>query len=485
MDSISKESVFSNLIWRFAERSGAQIVQFVVSIVLARILMPDDYGTVALILVFAKVFQVFVDSGLGNALIQKKDADDLDFSSVFYFNVVWCLVLYVVVFLTAPYISVFYNNSEMTGLIRVLCLTIVVSGLKNVQQAYVSRHMLFRKFFYATLSGTICSAFVGIAIAKIGGGAWALVAQKLTNLVIDTLVLWIFVRWRPKKMFSLERLKVLISYGWKLLVAALLDTIYNNMRSLIIGKVYTQAELAYYNQGKQFPEIIVTNINSSIDSVLLPVLSKKQDDKTKVRDMTRRSIKTSVYIMAPIMIGLVSASDSLIKFLLTEKWIFCVPFLCVFCISYLFYPIHTANLNAIKAMGRSDLFLKLEIIKKTTGIILLLISLKYGVLAIAISLLINTFISQIVNSWPNRKLLNYGYLDQIKDILPSIMLAIVMGVCIYPIKYLNIPLILILSFQVLTGSILYFIGSKLLRIDSFEYLFNIVRPYILGGKKNG
>ena len=475
-NEISSKKVFMNLIWRFAERSGAQIVQFVVSIILARILMPSDYGTVALVLVFAQLFQVFVDSGLGNALIQKKDADDLDFSSVFYFNVVWCFILYFLLFLAAPYIAQFYHNNSLCNIIRVLCITIIISGFKNVQQAYISRNMQFKKFFFATLTGTVCSAVVGILVAKLGLGPWAIVAQKLTNLAIDTIALWFVVDWRPKLIFSLERLKVLLSFGWKLLVAAILDTLYNNLRTLIIGRLYSEDDLAFYNQGKQFPDIIVTNINASIDSVLLPALSRSQEDRQRVKEMTRRSIKTSVYIMAPLMLGIAFSAKTIVTVILTDKWLPCVPILRIFCIAYIFFPIHTANLNAIKALGRSDVFLKLEIIKKIVGVVILLISMRFGIIWIAISLLISDFLWQIINAWPNKKLINYSYMEQIQDIVPIIIIATIMGIVIVPLQFLKIHPIIILLLQVLLGIVVYLLESVIFKIDSYSYLLSIVKP---------
>ena len=276
---MENSKVLTNFIWRFAERSGAQLVTFIVSIVLARLLMPEDYGTIALVTVFTTIMQVFVDSGLGTALIQKKDADDLDFSSVFYFNFVVCIILYSAMFFTASFIAAFYKMPELTPVVRVISLTIVISGVKGVQQSYVSRNMLFKRFFFATLGGTIFSAFLGIAMAYAGFGVWAIVAQQLSNTAIDTLILWITVKWRPKLMFSWKRLKSLLGFGWKMLCSALLETVYNNLRSLLIGKVYSSADLAYYNEGNKFPNLIVTNINTSIDSVLLPAMSKEQDDK--------------------------------------------------------------------------------------------------------------------------------------------------------------------------------------------------------------
>lgn len=474
-----KNKVLSNLLWRFAERCGAQLVQFVVSVVLARILLPEEFGTVAMVLVIANIFQVFVDSGLANALIQKKDADDLDFSSVFFFNIVWCIFLYSIIFVCSPMIAEFYNDSSLITIIRVLCLTVVISGVKNVQQAYVSRTLQFRMFFFSTLAGTVASAIAGITLAILGYGVWALVWQKLINLFIDTIVLWITVKWRPKRLFSFTRLKVLLSYGWKLLISALIDTIYNNLWQLVIGKVYTESDLAYYNQGKQIPNLIVSNINTSIDSVLLPAMSKEQYNKNRVREMTRRSIKTSIYIMAPLMMGLVSVAPSLVQIVLTDKWLECVPFLRIFCITYMFYPIHTANLNAIKALGRSDLFLKLELSKKLIGICLLLITVHYGIMAMAYSLLISSFTSQIINSWPNRKLLNYSYIDQLKDIMPSILLAIVMGIGVNLMELIPLQVIVKICLQVIVGVIFYLLGSIFTHNDSFMYLSEIIKPIVI------
>lgn len=471
----TKQKVFSNLIWRFAERWGAQLVSFIVSIVLARILVPEVYGTIALIAVFITILEVFVDSGLGNALIQKKDADDLDFSTVFYTNIVVCVFLYIIVFFCAPLIAKFYNNDSLIALTRVLSLTIVISGVKNVQQAYVTKKMIFKKFFFATLGGTIGAAIIGIVMALNGFGVWALVIQQIFNLTVDTLILWLTVDWRPKFMFSFDRLKGLFSYGWKLLASSLIDTVYNDVRQLIIGKLYSSSDLAYYNKGKQMPNLIVTNINKSIDSVLLPTMSDAQNNKEKVKNMTRRAIKTSVFIMAPLMMGLAFTSNNVIKILLTEKWLSCVPYLCVFCITYMFYPVHTANLNAIKAMGRSDLFLKLEIIKKIVGITLLVATMNISVEAMAYSLLINSILSQIINSWPNKKLLNYSYVQQLKDILPSIIVAAIMGGIVYLVNFLNLSAILTLIIQVIVGAIIYILGVKILKIDSFEYILDIIR----------
>ena len=470
-----KGRVISNLIWRFAERCGAQGVQFIVSLVLARVLEPSAYGTIALVTVFTTILQVFVDSGMGNALIQKKNADEIDFSTVFYFNIAICLMLYLVMFVASPYIAKFYNDDSLTDVIRVLSLTIVISGVKNVQQAYVSRNMMFKRFFFATLGGTIASAILGIVMAYNGFGVWALVAQQILNTAAATVILWITVKWRPKIVFSLKRLKGLFSYGWKLLVSSLIDTVYNNIRQLIIGKLYSSEDLSFYNRGKQFPNFIVTNVNTSIDSVLLPAMSREQDDVNRVKNMTRRSIKISTYVMAPLMMGLAFMATNVVKLILTDKWLECVPFLQIFCITYMFYPIHTANLNAIRAMGRSDLFLKLEVIKKIIGMIVLVATMWFGVMAMAYSLLFTSIVSQIVNAWPNKKLLNYGYKDQLKDILPSILLAVFMGIVVYLVGFIKLPLIITMILQVLVGIVIYFLISILFKFEAFDYILEIVK----------
>lgn len=479
----SRGRIVSNLIWRFAERFGAKGVEFVVSIVLARLLAPEVYGTIALVTVFTTILNVFVDSGMGNALIQKKDADDLDFSTVFYFNIFICCILYAGMFFAASYIAGFYNDLQLIPVIRVLSLTLIISGVKNVQQAYVSRTLQFKRFFFATLGGTVGAAFVGILAAYMGYGVWALVVQQIFNAAVDTIILWITVKWRPCKAFSFMRFKSLFSYGWKLLASSLLETVYENIRQLIIGKLYSSADLAYYNRGKQFPSFIVGNINASIDSVLLPAMSEEQDDRESVKRMTRRAIKTSVYVMAPLMIGLAFCAEPIVRLLLTEKWIFCVPFLRVFCITFMFYPIHTANLNAIKAMGRSDMFLKLEIEKKVVGMAILLSTMWFGVMAMTYSMLIVSVISQILNAWPNRRLLGYGYLEQLRDILPSLLLAVLMGVCVNLLGALHLPGAVTLIMQVSSGVIVYISASAIFKLESYRYLMDILHQIFKRAEK--
>lgn len=470
-----KGRVLSGLVWRFGERMSAQLVTFIVSIVLARLLSPNDYGAIALVMVFITIANVFVVFGFGSSLIQKKDADNIDFSSVFYFNIVFSILIYGILYIFAPYIASFYKIDILSPVLRVLGIRIIIAGVNSVQQAYVSRHMLFKRFFWSTLFGTLLSGIVGISMAYMGYGIWALVAQYLTNTTVDTIVLWFTVKWRPDFVFSVSRMKDMFSYGWKLLCSGLLDTGYNQLRSLVIGKMYSASDLAFYDRGKQYPSLIVDNINTSISSVLFPAISQEQDDKSRVKAMTRRAIKTSSYIMWPMMIGLGIVAQPLITLMLTEKWIACVPFLQISCFIYGFMPIHTANLEAIKAVGRSDLFLKLEIIKKIMGISVLLISMKHGVMAIALSGVVTTLISCFINAYPNIKLLNYTYGQQIKDILPSLLLASFMGIIIYPIKFVIQGEFILIAIQVVVGAIIYILCSALLKVDTFMYMLSLIK----------
>lgn len=476
---MKKTGVISNFIWRFAERCGAQLVTGIVSLLLARILAPADYGRIALVEVFMNILYVFVDCGLCTALIQKKETDELDFSSVFYFNLATCIVLYAIIFLAAPYIAAFYKDAELTAVVRVIGLMLIFAGLKGIQQVYVSRNMIFKLFFFSTLGGTVFSAVVGLWMAYSGFGVWALVAQQLANTAVDTLVLWFTVGWRPRKLFSWQRLKGLLSYGWKLLASSLLDTVYNNLRSLLIGRVYTSADLAYYNQGRILPDAIAVNVDSSIDSVLLPAMAAAQDDLSQVKNMTRRAIKMSVYLIAPLMMLMTFCAEPLVRLVLTEKWLPCVPFLRICCITYMFYPIHTANLNALKAMGRSDLFLKLEILKKIVGLVLLLITYRISVMAMGYSLLVASALSQLINSWPNKRLLHYSYLEQLRDILPSLLLAVLAGGCAGLVDLLPLPDLVTLVLQILLGLALYVASSAALKLDTFAFLWDVVKPRLL------
>lgn len=471
-----KKKVLSGLFWKFAEKIGAQGVGFIVSLCLARLLSPSDYGLISLITIFISVSSVLVSSGFGNALIQKKNADDEDFSSVFYFNIFMSTILYLLLFISAPYIARFYNRTELTSIIRVLSLSLIIYGVNNVQQAYVSKTMQFKRFFYSTIIGTILSGFIGVFMAYKGFGVWALVAQQLSNSIIDTTVLWFTVKWRPKLIFSIQKLRELFSFGWNLLISSLIDTLYNNIYGLLIGKIYNSSMLGLYNRGNQFPMLIISNINAPIQSVLLPALSEEQDNKERLKSMVRRSIVTSSFLVFPMMIGMAAIAKPLIIILLTEKWLGCVFFLQMSCINLAFWPIHTANLQAINAIGRSDIFLKLEIIKKILGILILIISIPFGINVMVIGKAVQSFICSIINAFPNRKLLGYSFTEQWKDLIPSLLLSLFMGVIVLSVELIGLNSYITMIIQIPLGGVIYFGLAYLLKFECFNYIISIIKP---------
>lgn len=481
--NVSKQSVLSSLFWKLMERGGTQGVQFLVQIVLARLISPEEFGIIAIVMVFINLAQVFVQSGFSTALIQKKDADEIDFSSVFYLSLFIASLAYIFMYLMSPTIGNFYRSTELIKVIRVLSLVFFTGAFNSIQNAYVARKMLFKKLFKSSLIAMIISGFCGIAAAYQGLGIWSLVIQQLVNQVSITLIMWFTVKWRPQLMFSFERVKTLFSFGWKLLVSSLLETLYLEMRTLLIGRMYTPATLGYYNRGESFPKLIVNNVNGSIQSVMLPTLSSYQNDKARMKSFMRRSIVTSSFLIFPMMIGLAVISDSVIKVLLTDLWLPATPFLQIFCLSYMLMPIHTANLQAINALGRSDIYLKLELIKKSIGILILLISLPFGVYAIALGQAFTSVLSSIINAYPNRELLMYGYKEQISDVFPNLLMACTMGLGVYLINYLNLQLYGKLVVQILFGLVFYFLLAKLSKNESYEYLRNTVISLIQSRKK--
>ena len=470
-------TTLTNLSWKFAERIASQLVSFVVSIILARILTPSDYGSVAMVMIFVTLANVLVEGGFSSALIQKKDADKLDFSTVFYFSIVFSIFLYVALFFSAPYISKFYGEGYeiLTPVLRVIGLQVIIYGANSIQQAYVSKKMMFKKFFWATLIGTIVSACIGLSMAFLGYGIWSLVGQQMAMAVTNTIVLYLITRKLPGLMFSFQRLKGLFSYGAKILGASLLVSFFLDLRSLIIGKLYSAKDLAFFDRGRQFPNLLVTNINSSVGAVLFPKMSQEQDDRIRVKQLCRNSIRFSSYVMMPLMLGMAVCAEPLIRVLLTDKWIDCVPFLQLFCITYMFYPMHTANMQAIKAIGRSGTFLVLEIIKKILELISLLIVMKISVTAIAINMAILTTLFTFINAYPNIKLLDYSFKEQMSDMLPSLLLSTIMAALVYGIGLiLPISDFGLLIVQVLFGISCYPALSYLTNNSEFKYIYELI-----------
>ena len=483
-----KVKTLSGVIWKFGERVSAQAVNFIVSIILARLLLPDDYGLIALVTVFITICNKVVVSGFATSLIQKKDADNLDFSTVFYFSLAVAVVLYAGLFFAAPFIADFYSAESDPELfiqvIRVMGLNLFIIAVNSVQQAYVSRTMQFRKFFFSTIIGTVASAAAGIAMAYAGKGVWALVAQNMILAVVNGIVLWFMVKWRPQLKFSFKRLKTLYSYGWKIFVASLIKILYTDLRSLVIGKVYTAADLAFYNKAQSFPQLIDTNVEGTIDSVLFPAISKKQSNIDDMRAMLRRAIKTTSFILMPLLAGLSAVAKPFIIILLTDKWAESIPLMQILAFSFIFAPVELENLQAIKAIGRSDIALKVEIIKKVVGVLILIASIPLGVTAIAVGMVISTTLSAIINAIPNKKLLGYTFKMQLKDILPSLIISLVMFGAVYPISLIDMNMWAMIFIQAGLGVVIYIGLSALFKLESFTYILGLLKGFLKRGKKN-
>ena len=470
-----KGKVLSGLFWKLMENGGVQGVQLLVSILLARILSLEEYGVVALLTTFIAIANVLITQGFGTALIQKPNADEVDFSSVFWMNVGIGAVIYVALFAAAPFIAEFYETPALTGLLRVFSLVVLFGSVSAVENALVQRRMDFKHLFKSSLIAVVISGAIGIAAALNGMGPMSLVLQQLTYQFLYMVVIVKSVGWLPKRIFDLERVKTLFAFGWKLLCSALIDTIYNNVYSLVIGKIETKDRLAAYDKGNQFPSVLVMNINGAIQQVMLPALSESQSDRQKMKSMMRRSIVISSFVMFPMMAGLMAVAEPLISLLLKDKWLPAVPFLRLLCIDYALWPIHTANLQAINATGHSEIYLKLEIIKKSVGVILLLLAIPHGILVMVAMKPLGGFLSAFLNAYPNKKLLNYGFGEQWKDVLPSAVLAVVMGVCVYFLQFLGLPVILTLILQIAVGVSLYAGLSALFKLEAFEYLLATAR----------
>ena len=481
-NQVTKNTVIKSLFWKFLERGGTQGISFIVSIILARLVLPEEYGVIALMTIFIGLANVFVQKGFSTALVQKKDADDIDFSTVFYVNLIMAGVIYIILVYTSPLIANFYSEPQLGSLLKILSLTLFLGAINSVQISILTKKFQFKKLLYSSLTAIVVSGSISIGLAYKGYGVWALIAQQLINQFVVTLVMWFTVEWRPKLVFSTNRLKGLFNYGTNMLLTNLIGTISYDIRGLVIGKLYTSSMLAFFNRGKQFPTLIIRNIDDSIQAVMLPAYSLNQDNRKRVKEIMRRSITTSSYIIFPIMIGLAVIAEPLTRILLTENWLPSVPFMQIFCVSYMLKPIHSANLQAIKGLGYSKIILKLEIIKKVVELTILIISMNFGVYAIAMGTLIASLISMAINIFPNKRLVDYSYSEQLRDLLPSLVTSLFMGAVVYSIQYFNLSVYLRLPLQVFIGMITYVLISNIFKLEPYSYILNEIKMNIRNKK---
>ncbi len=475
--------------YKLLERGGAQGINFIISLLLARILTPDEYGTVALVVVFINMCDVFVTYGFGNSLIVDKEADKVDFSTCFYFGIGLSLIVYAAVFFSAPLLASYYNNDVLVPVLRVMGLRVPIAAVNSVQHAYVSKKMRFKKFFYSTLIGTLISGVIAVIMAYCDFGVWALVEQYLGTVFISTVVLWFAAKWRPTLEFSLKKLKKIYNYGWKILVVGLIDTGYTELKNLVIAKRYTSSDLAYYNKGNNFPALGMRLVEPSITGVLFPALSHCNDDKKEMLAITRKFTLVGTYIIFPILVGLAVVSEPLITVLLTEKWLPCVIFMQLSCAAYMFRPMRFISNSVIKANGKSGLLLKLDIVKKVIGIGLLILSMRYGVVGIALSVVVSNAIASLINIFPLKKLIDYSYWAQFKDVFYNLVLSLAMGALVYLVLFLGLHPVLTLGLQLIVGIIFYAGVSLLFKHKAFIYIYNFatksIKNFISKRNKSG
>lgn len=465
-----KQKAVSGFFWNFGRGFIGQLLGFLVTLVLARKLMPEEYGVVALCSMFTMFIDLFVNSGISIALIQKKEVDELDYNTIFYSGLCFSIIAYLIIFISAPLIAVVFHSPQVIWVLRISSVLMLIGSFSMVQSAHVTRALEFRKFFWSTLSGQILSGVVGVTMACMGCGVWSLVAQNMVAAFTNTCVLTSIVRWHPRWMFSWERFKQMYSFAWKQIVASATATISEQLRGYVIGIKYSPADLAFYNRGDGLPGIVYNNINGTINSVMFPALSRLQDDKARIRRGLSRSMKTSSYFVIPALLGLAAVADKVILILYTEKWLPAVPFMQLVCIIYCFSLIGGANTQAITAMGRSDIIMKWELMKRPIMLGILAITAFISPLAIAIGQCFYAIGVCFFNAYPNKKIIGYPIREQISDVGGNFLLALLMAMVVYVMGLLSLNIYLLLFVQVMTGIVIYIGGSIVLKNDSFIYL---------------
>ena len=480
-ESSVKRKTISSLFWMLLERGGRAAAELVIQIVLARLLAPEQFGALAIILVFVNVGNVIVQSGLNTAIVQAQEVSQEDSSTVFWLSLIISVLLYFVIFFSAHYLANFYEMPELVWPLRVLSVVLIINAFNGVQVALVQRSMRFSPLFVATLVSVALSGCVGIGLAYIGLGLWALVAQQVLYQACNCLCLAIQIKWKPGAEFNLARAKKLFSFGWKLLVSGLLDRVYQSLSDLVVGKQFSAFSLGLITQGKKYPQAIGSMLDGAIQPVMLSAVAHVQNDSTYVKRLVRRALKTSTYLIMPCMVLLAVISEPVVRLLLGEQWLPAVPFLQMYCVIYMLLPIHTSNLQALNGMGRSDLFLKLELIKKAYGIFLIYLgAFVFNDIYILVgSYILSAVISTFVNAWPNRKVIGYSYLEQVKDICPAFLLTAASAVLAVPVGILALPDLVTILVQAAVMAAAYFGLSKLFKVEALDYLITTVKDVIV------
>lgn len=475
MEESLKNKTVKGIVWSSIERFSVQGIQFLVMIVMARLLTPKDYGLVGMVAIFIAVAQSLVDSGFSQALIRKQNRTETDNSTVFYFNIVVGILLYLVLFAIAPWVADFYNSPELTALMRVICLSVVFNSFVVVQRALLTVNIDFKTQAKASLTAAVVSGVIGIGMAYSGFSYWSIVAQQLVNLGLNTLLLWIFTRWRPRWIYSWGSFRELFTFGSKLMFSGLLDVVYRNMYLLVIGKVFTASSLGYYTRANQFAEFPSSNLTGIMQRVTYPVLCQIQDDDERLAQIYRRFLRLSAFLIFPLLVGLSAVAEPFVLLLLKEQWLFAATLLQIICFAMMWYPIHAINLNLLQVKGRSDLFLRLEIIKKAIAVLILCVTIPMGLIAMCVGQILSSLIALIINTNYTGKLIQVGFLRQMRDLLPTLLLSLSMWGVVYGITSCLSGTILQLIVGIVAGMVYYIALSALFHFPELKELYSIIR----------
>ena len=474
-ESLKKKTV-QGVLWSTLERFSVQGIQFVVMIIMARMLTPNDYGLVGMLAVFIAVSQSLVDSGFSQALIRKQDRTETDNSTVFYFNIVVGLLLYGILYVIAPLIADFYNEPQLVAITRVIGLSVLFNSLVVVQRALLTIKIDFKTQAKAALTAAISSGIIGVWMAATGYGVWSIVAQQLINLGVNVLLLWILSHWRPQMVYSWQSFHQLFGFGSKLLASGLIETLYRNIYLIVIGKVFSATDLGYYTRAHQFTDFPSSNLTGIIQRVTYPVLCSIQNENVRLADVYRRFLRISAFVIFPLMMGLAAVAEPLVLTLLKEQWLFTATLLSIICFSMMWYPIHAINLNLLQVKGRSDLFLKLEIYKKIVGIIILCITIPMGLVAMCIGSFFSSMIALVINTHYTGKLIQVGFFRQMCDLIPTFLLSVSMGAVVYfTVNIISIHPIVQLGIGIVVGILYYILLALLFKFAEFKELIQLLK----------
>lgn len=474
MESL-KQKTKSGLLWSSIERFSNQGVQFLFSIMLARLLAPSDYGIVAMVVIFFAIAQTFVNSGFSSAIVRKKNRTEADLSTCFYFNILVGFGFYILLFLCSPFIADFYDQPILTPIVKISGLNVLINSLCIVQQAQFTIRIDFKTQAKVTLTSTVISGILGILLAYLGYGVWALVWQGVIGSFIRMLLLWLFSKWRPRESFSKDSFHYLFGYGSKLLASGLLDTTYNNIYPIVIGKFYSPAQLGNFSRAQGWASLPSSNITDILQRVTFPVLTEMQDDDERLATNYRKLLRLSAFVVFPLMMLLAAVASPLVRVVITSKWDACVPYLQIICFAMMWYPIHAINLNLLQVKGRSDLFLRLEIIKKVVGVSVMCVTIPLGVTAMCFGMVFTSINALFINTYYTGKLINVGYLTQMKDLLPIIFISLLVGACAYASTWLFSTEWIKLFMAVVIGGIMYLILSNFFAKDEYIEVMNVIK----------